>query len=118
MSPKDCMIQEEHCCQKLSMSLKICIRSTLEYLLVVADGCRQVVIVVDTNILVSAKIHLLMRLMDDWSHASDGEISLHVTALVPYIVLKELDGLKAGRRHSDPDAHSGMDSINALLLFF
>ena len=75
-------------------------------------------IVCDTNILVnSAKSHLLMRLMDDWSHASDGEISLHVTALVPYIVLKELDGLKAGRRHSDPDAHSGMDSIRALLLF-
>lgn len=59
-----------------------------EILLLAADGRRQVVIVCDTNILVSAKNHLLMRLMDDWSHASEGEISLHVTALVPYIVLK------------------------------
>ncbi|KAK9840350.1 hypothetical protein WJX74_008100 [Apatococcus lobatus] len=70
------------------------------------DGRRQVVIVCDTNILVSAKMHLLMRLMASWTQA-DGYISLDVTALVPYIVLKELDGLKAGRRQSDPGANTG-----------
>ena len=52
------------------------------------DGRRQVVIVADTNILVSAKGHLLMRHMEGWNLASDGQISLDVTVLVPYIVLK------------------------------
>ena len=52
------------------------------------DGRRQVVVVVDTNILVCAKGHLLMRHLEGWNLASDGQISLDVTILVPYIVLK------------------------------
>ncbi len=52
-----------------------------------ADGRRQLVIVLDTNILIS-KFQLLMRLMEDYTLGAEGQISLEVVALIPYIVLK------------------------------